>query len=118
MSLISLFGDGYFYYAEQPVQIVAITADGVRMHVRRYARLNMIGTISRELQCQQLYIFPIRHSPLEKGWGEFDITYPLPESAKGECLYRCNFSYQPFGIFGPTLTYTWESESFLAPESK
>lgn len=113
MSLMSLFADGIFYHVvPQPVLVVDVS-DSVTLHYRRFSRLDMHGLMSRELQCDdQVYNLPDRTVLLEKGWSEFDVVYSVPDGAVGKCSYRVLVTYQPFGVFGPTLKHGWDSEVF------
>lgn len=115
MSLLSLFGNGFFYRVEQPVPVVAVGADEVTLLYTRHARVSLHGMCANELQCRQVYEFGTQACPLEPGWSEFEFALPLPDGVEGECRYRGTVSYAPFGGFGPTLTYLWQSEVFSAP---
>jgi len=116
MSLMALFANGTFYHVEQPVPVLRIQDDEVVLWYARYSRYPMSGTCSNELQCTQLYPFGERGCPLEKGYNEFMLSYPLPESAEGECRYRGTVEYYPLRFLGPQLSYEWESEVFTIPE--
>lgn len=118
MSVLSLFGNGWFYHVEQPVPVVNVDEEAgtATLFYRRYARWPMHAMCANELHCVQVHEFGEQACPLEPGWGEFEFELPLLDCATeggGEgCLYRGTVVYSPIGVLGPRLTYYWESEPF------
>lgn len=112
MSLLSLFANGSIYHVEQPVPVLSVNQEEILLLYHRWARLDMAGTCSRELQCEQVYEFGARACPLEKGASTFGLAIPVPETANGTCVARGVVEYSPLGTLGPRLTHMWESEPF------
>lgn len=121
MSLISRFGNGFLYHIDQPVPVLEVRADEgvVLARATRTSLLSMPATCARKVKCgEQTYLMRERPCPVHRGTDTWVVALPLPKEAEGECVYRGSVSYQPFGPFGPYMSFPWESVPFTIPKKE
>lgn len=117
--------DSLFYHVDQPVEVVSVGDDYVRLRFVRHTLWGMAGVCSNELHCDSVQELPPTGCPLEAGSGTFDAQLPFLEIATNggggmaSCIYRGTVQYAPFGtVFGPVITHSWSSEPFDVPRGK
>ena len=116
-SFLSIFGDGFFYWINQPVPVEVLGPSQIRLTLTRYSRFNMAGMCANELHCKSAVIeLSYQGCPLEAGERTFPWILDLPfDNLEGPCHIRGTVDYRI--MFAPS-TYWWESETFVLPESE
>ena len=116
--VLSIVGNRFFYHIDSPIQVVSVTPNSTYLYFTRTSKIDMREKVLCELHCdEQVFFMPEMFPYLESGYASFYKTYPIPETAKGTCHYKCMVSYAPFGSFGATLKHPYYSTEFTIPES-
>lgn len=101
--------DGHLYRIEQPVPVIRVTEEEVVVRVTRKALLSMPATCSRELVCKQVHHLPDSPCPIQKGTDTFEVSFPIPNGAQGECVLQGIVAYR---VAGAPLSHAWKTETF------
>lgn len=117
-----LFIDGNVYHIESPAPVEVHNGGTIRIEITRYAAVDMAGTCSLELECNEvIYELGAESCPIERGTDTFIRTVPVPLTiqdhvAKGHvftCQIRGLVEYAPLKYFGPQLQHPWYTEEFV-----